>query len=357
MYKMASAQTSFPLQDLCARALSSPSSITPSERALILGSPDPATENDLYIAATSLPLPALVAKALASPPTLSPQEAHVLAHGPVQRSRAEKAARLQAYQSLTPEQRSFLDRASEAVADKEEKRARNVAYRLLQSAKAEIGEQNRSTTAAGISSAHGQQQPEAASQPGEAPSNYRRPTIFPWERADWITLIREKNFSSWGLVVLRTAYNDPASWLSFKSRFSSLAVRELTRIAPKPITDTFSVKYIDDEDSLAGARQAKLLACYAQLVREGELGEEYQWGIFISVDENVLERFGMEEREWVVPVWEVEWRVGELGELREQVSPGALAMEAGLVFAVLVPKVVRGDERPLEALRMIAGDR
>lgn len=152
-YKMASAQTSFPLQDLCARALSSPSSITPSERALILGSPDPATENDLYIAATSLPLPALVAKALATPPTLSPQEAHVLVHGPVQLSRAEKAARLQAYQSLTPEQRSFLDRASEAVADKEEKRARNVAYRLLQSAKAEIGEQKRSTTAAGISSA------------------------------------------------------------------------------------------------------------------------------------------------------------------------------------------------------------
>lgn len=52
------------------------------------------------------------------------------------------------------------------------------------------------------------------------------------------------------------------------------------------------------------------------------MGEEYQWGIFISVDENVLERFGMEEKEWVVPVWEVEWRVGELGELREQVSPG-----------------------------------
>lgn len=216
-----------------------------------------------------------------------------------------------------------------------------------------MAEQKRSTTSVVTSSAHGQQKPEAACQPSEAASNYRKTTVIPWERTDWVTLISEKNFYSWGLVVLRTAYNDPASWLSFKSRFSSLAVRELTRIAPRSITDTFSIKYIDDENSLAGARQAKLLACYAQLVRDGWLGEGYQWGIFISVDENVLDGFGM-EREWVVPVWEAEWRIGELGELREQVSVGALALPAGLVFAVLVPKVVRGDERPLEGLRMIA---
>lgn len=86
-----------------------------------LGRLDPATENDLYIAATSLPLSALVAKALATPPTLSSQEAYVLVHGPVQRSPTEKAARLQAYLSLTPEQRSFLDLASEAVAVSDEK--------------------------------------------------------------------------------------------------------------------------------------------------------------------------------------------------------------------------------------------
>lgn len=343
--------TSFPLHDLCTRALFSSSSITPSERARILGRPDPATENDLYIAATSLPLSALVAKALATPPTLSLQEANVLVHGPVQRSPTEIAARLQAYLSLTTEQRSLLDRASKAVADKEEQRASNVAYRLLQSAKVEMEKKKRLTTGAGTSSAHEQQQPETASQTGETPSNYRKPIRFPWERTDWITLISEKNFSSWGLVVLRTAYNDPASWLSFKSRFSSLAMRELTRIAPKSITDIFSVKYIDDEDSLAGATQAKLLTYYAQLVRKGELGKEYQWGIFISVNEKVLENFGMEEKEWVIPVWEAEWRVGE------QVSLGALALEAGLVFAVLLPKVVRGDKRPLEELRIIAEGR
>ena len=86
----------FPLHDLCTRALSSPSLITPNERALILARPIPATANDLYIAATSFSLSALVAKSLATPPTLTYQETQVLLHGPVQRTLAEKVARLQA---------------------------------------------------------------------------------------------------------------------------------------------------------------------------------------------------------------------------------------------------------------------
>lgn len=36
---------------------------------------------------------------------------------------------------------------------------------------------------------------------------------------------------------------------------------------------------------------------------------------------------------------------------------GGLALQVGSVFAVLVPRVVRGDKRPLEGLRMMAVDR
>lgn len=36
-----------------------------------------------------------------------------------------------------------------------------------------------------------------------------------------------------------------------------------------------------------------------------------------------------------------------------EVSLGVLALQTGLVFAVLVPKVVSGDERPLEGFRVI----
>lgn len=341
----------FPLQALCTRALSSPSSITPSERALLLARPDPATENDLYIAATSLPLSALVAKALTTPPTLSVQEAQVLVHGPVQRTPAEKAARLQVYHALTPEQRNLLDRASEAVADKDEMKARNVAYRVLQNTKAEV-KKAREQTAFTSTTSH--RPVEATLPPKQPPPHHRKPIVFPWERTDWVTLVAEKNYPSWGLPVFRTAYNDPAAWLTFQTRFSSLAARELHRIASPSIADTFRIHYIDDEDSLAGIGQEGLLACYARLVQEGKVGEGYRWGIFVSVDEKVLEDFSAEEREWVVPVWEAEWKAGDGGE---QGWKGALGVRAGLVFAVLVPKVIRGDERALEGLGMMAVDR
>lgn len=115
------------------------------------------------------------------------------------------------------------------------------------------------------------------------------------------------------------------------------------------IARTFSVRYIEAEDALAGAEQASLVARYAELVRAEEVGEGYRWDVFISVDEKVLEDFGaMEESEWAVPVWEAGWKVGD------QAWKGALGMKAALVFAVLVPKLVRGDERPLESLSLMA---
>lgn len=93
-------------------------------------------------------------------------------------------------------------------------------HRLLQSTQEGMGGQKRSTvSAAGRSSTRGQQHPEAVSQLGEAPSNYSKPTVFPWECTDWITLINEKNTSSWGLFHLRTAYKDHATRYNFKPRF------------------------------------------------------------------------------------------------------------------------------------------
>lgn len=44
---------------------------------------------------------------------------------------------------------------------------------------------------------------------------------------------------------------------------------------------------------------------------------------------------------------------GRSVQFGEQVSLGVLTLQTGLVFAVLVPKVVSGDERPLEGFRVI----
>lgn len=334
------------LQDLCTRAISSPTSITPSERALILARPDPATEDSLYIARTSLTLSALVAKALATPPTLSPNEAKVLAHGPVKRTRDERAARLQAYMALTDEHRELLSRASKTVADEEEYKARRVAYRVLQSAKAEEKAREETISAA--------RQAEGGAQPAQPRPAYAKPIVFPWERTDWITLVREKNYPSWGIVVLRTAYDDPAAWFTFHKRFSALVAPALARVGPPDIANNYSVQYINDEDALAGAEQAGLLAYYDRMVREGKVEDGYWWGVFISADEKVLEDFGEEKSEWFVPVWEAGWRAGEVGP---QEWNGMLGLEADFVFGILMPKLVRGDKRPLEGLALMAVDR
>jgi len=76
--------------------------------------------------------------------------------------------------------------------------------------------------------------------------------------------------------------------------------------------------------------------------------------VFISADENVLEIFGEERREGIVPVWEAAWTAGEVDKVGWN---GALAMNADLVFAILMPALARGDIRPLEGFSMMATDR
>lgn len=97
-----------------------------------------------------------------------------------------------------------------------------------------------------------------------------------------------------------------------------------------------------------------MLAYYARVVREGKVGEGHQWGVFISADENVLEIFSEERREWIIPVWEAAWRAGEVGKAGWN---GSLAMKADLVFAILMPDLVRGTKTPLENLNMMALNR
>jgi len=339
--------SAFPFHDFCTRALSSPSSISTSERNLILRRPDPNTENSAYIAKTTLPLSVLVANALATPSTLSLEEAQVLVDGPVARTRAEKGERTRAYLALTDDQKKLLNSASNAVADKDEHKAGKIAYRLLRDAKAkELGTPKETTTIYDTL---------ASTQRGPRPAQpNRKPYVLPWERADWITFIREKDYPFWGLPVLRTAYADPAAWLTFETRFSTLAARALACVASPEMVKNFSIQYIDDEDALAGAEQAGLLAYYARAVREEKVKEGYQWGVFISADENVLEIFGEERREWIVPVWEAAWTAGEVDKVGWN---GALAMKADLVFAILMPALARGDIRPLEGLSMMATDR
>lgn len=139
--------SAFPFHNICIRALSSPSSISTSERNLILRRPDPNTENSAYIAKTTFPLSALVAKALATPSTLSLEEAQVLVDGPVDRTRAEKGERTRAYLALTGDQKKLLNSASNAVADKDKHKAGNITYRLLRDAKAkELGTPKETTT-------------------------------------------------------------------------------------------------------------------------------------------------------------------------------------------------------------------
>ncbi len=259
----------------------------------------------------------------------------------MKRTRDERAARLQAYMALTDEHRDLLSRPSKAVADEEEYKARRVAYRVLQRAKAEEKAREETISAA--------RQAEGGAQPAQPRPAYPKPIVFPWERTDWITLVREKNYPSWGIVVIRTAYDDPAAWLTFQKRFSALVAPALARVGPPDIANNYSVQYISDEDALAGAEQAGLLAYYDRMVWEGKVEDGYRWGVFISADEKVLKDFGEEKRECMVPVWEAGYRAGEMGR---HWWKGMLGMRADLVFCMLMPKLVRGDKRPLEDLAL-----
>ena len=334
----------FPHQELCERAVSSPSSITSAERALIEARPDPDTENALYLAKTSLTLSELISKALATPPALSPEEAHVLVHGPVDRTFEEKAARRDAYRALTGEQRELVDRASAITTPPDEKKARIVAYRVVQSAKAK-----ERAGQAGESHIH-----RASQETPNSHQDHPRPIVLPWERTDWITMVREDYHDSWGIYVLRTAYDDPAAWLTFKTRLSEVASYVFNQIAGPLVANRFKIKYVEDEEALAGAEQAGLLDYYARLVQDGQIESGFSWGVFVTADETVLEISSAANQQLVVPVWESGWTAGKIGEAGWN---GALAMKAELVFQILMPKLVRGEKRSLEDLAMMATGR
>ena len=104
---------SFSTQELGARAIASPSSVTPAERALTLDYPDPDTETSLRIAKTGFPITGVIAKALAVPPTLTAEEAYVLYYGLVDHTRAEKAARREVYHALTDEEGDLIGSCEE----------------------------------------------------------------------------------------------------------------------------------------------------------------------------------------------------------------------------------------------------
>ena len=343
----------FPTKELCIRAIASPSSVTPAERALILNYPDPDTETSLCIAKTGLPMSGLIAKALAVPPTLTTEEAHIVCHGPVDRTRDEKITRREAFRALTDEEGDLMDRAWKAVAppaDPDVIRARQIAWSLTPLGK-KVAEarQARNTT----NPLQPDNQSGARSAQASTPAR-RKPIVLPWERADWITLVRERKFSSWGLPVLRTAYDDPAAWLTFKSKFSALAAHEMAQTAEDPIAETYTVQYIEDEEALAGADHAGLLAYYAKILQEGRLEDGFSWGVFVSADENVLGIFSARNRELIVPVWQADWKAGDVGAFG---WPGALAFRAGMVFAILMPMLARGDRQPLQDLDIFADDR
>lgn len=86
------------------------------------------------------------------------------------------------------------------------------------------------------------------------------------------------------------------------------------------------------------------------------VNRRYQWIVYISVEKKVMKNFVMEERESQfrleggVEGWRGcgTWGAG---------IAGVLASQMGLVFAVLLPDVVRSDERPLEGLKMVTSDR
>ena len=166
----------FLLQELCTRAITDPTSLTPAERNLIQARPDPETENSLYLAKTSLPLSDLIAKAFTDPPTLSTEEAHVLVHGAEDRTSAEKAARKAKYHALTDDQRDLVDRASNVVADPDEKKARNIAWKLLPAGKAvEAARQRRAAASASQPSSH--RRHSAGTKLESAPPRTHRPAM------------------------------------------------------------------------------------------------------------------------------------------------------------------------------------
>ena len=169
----------------------------------------------------------------------------------------------------------------------------------------------------------------------------------------WMTLLQEKRYRSWGLPVLRTNYNDPAAWLNFKARFEGLAREEVARVSAS-LAEKLEVLCIEDEDALAGAEQAGLLSYYARARAEGKIDDTHHWGVFITYDDGVQERWSNTDVETLVPAWYSEWDVDKIDRFGFR---GALAFRPEMIWRILMPELVRGDIEPMEALHMMASER
>ncbi|MCJ1232759.1 hypothetical protein MMC14_000713 [Varicellaria rhodocarpa] len=210
---MTSPLPSFLLEDLGNLALSSPSSLIPANRHVLQARVSPTTKERLYMTEVSLPLSGLVAKTLTKHPTLSLYGAQILIDGP----------------------RNLLNRATEVIGDQKESRARNVAYRMLQSAKTKMDQSPGGRTA----SASYQVQATAA----PTRTLFNTSILFPRERA---------------------AASPPSR------------ARTMQYVASDVVADTFCLQYTEDEDSLAGLERAGLMAKYGRLEREGTMTEAFQ---------------------------------------------------------------------------------
>lgn len=343
---------SFPLGPLCHRALTAPATLTPVERHTLLNRPPPAEENALCTARTGQTLADLVRKALSSsarstssapppPPPLSRLEADILVYGPAhgQRTREDEAARLAPYRALTAAQRDLVDRAAVAVSDPDEDRARDVAWKVLR------GYQETERRAARTPADH------TGPGAGGAQELRAQAMVFPWERGNWVDLVAEKGWEEWGLVVLRTAYGDEEAWRGFQGKFDALAAEELRKLSgAERIAGGFRLRYVEDEGRLRGQRQAALLAYMAEMRREGRIPPGFVQDYFIACDEDVVRTFMAGMVDWRVPVYDATFTVGDD---EEGGYHGGLHVQAPLVFTLLLPKIVRGDRKPLKSLDLL----
>ena len=105
---------------------------------------------------------------------------------------------------------------------------------------------------------------------------------------------------------------------------------------------------------MTAAQQAALLRFYKRARKEGRIAEGYDWGVFVTYDAGVQERWASAELETLVPVWYADWEAGKVDRFG---FTGALAMRPEMVWRGLLPKLVRGDKEPLEGLHMMASER
>ena len=438
----------FPNISLYQRALSDASSLTPTECNTIRNRPPPEEEDAICISLAGVPLRSLIEKALAlapaasastttshpasaqpssssspspnspspsnttitsPPPPLTKLEAKIVAYGPayLRRTRAEQAAHLAPYRQLSDAQRDLVDQAGAAVANAEDNRARNYAWKVLRrfeeeerAAKRrerEEGRRNEGREAKGGDALH------------PSSTTHIQNLVFPWEKDNWARLVASENWSRWGLIVLRTAYPSSSSsspgsassitgrndsvtapttsttittkvttptptedsptqpWSLLKQNLSTIAAAQLRRTAPPSeahIADSFCLKFVDDETELADASLATVRRYVARLLqREGQAEERYFGArCFLVCNAGVLEAVAEGERRGIrggfsVLVLEREGREMEgrwEDEEEEDGWKGGLYMQAELVFALLVPNLARGERRPLRALDLLA---